>query len=567
MLSCRECGATFSVHPNDQNILDYFDAPPPTLCAPHSLRQRLAFRNERHLYKRTCDLCKKDILAMFSPRSYAKTYCRECWYSDNWDPLQYGRPHDPSRSFIDQLIDLIREVPFFNLFQIGESVNSDYCNITFNSKDSYLSFSNIRSEGSLYCKNVDDGLDCTDCFCVTKSELLYDCVSVRDSYKSAYLTRSEKCSGCYLGRDLTDCQNCFGCVNLKYKQWYWYNEPLTEDEYIKRLSDALMSRSSFDEHIKKFKVFEKSLPVENATIRASEDSTGNYIYNSRNIRNSFFITDGENNGDCFRAIWNSKDNYRTSYGGTFEKSYNSMTLPFTTSAIGCLGCEHSSFVSYCWYCQNTDSSFGCIGLRKKKFCILNTQYSETEYTILSEKIIGDMKERGEWGAFLAMEYSPWAYNESVGCEYFPLSKDECEGMGLRWEDEQFGSRGKETIIVDSIPESINSVQDSITKEIIACASCGMNYKILKKELERLRNFHLPVPHLCQDCRFTTRFERHFVPILYSRECMCVKLGHGHDAEGMPGRAGSTCVRKFETTYRPEGKDIVYCKPCYQECLQ
>ncbi len=557
--SCKECGAEFSVHPRDQEILGYFDAPAPTLCATHSLRQRLAFRNERHLYKRTCELCKKDILAMFSPGSYAKVYCRECWYSDNWDPAQYGRPYDSSRSFIEQAVDLFKSVPCFNLFQIGECVNSEYCNITYNSKDSYLSFSNVRSEGSLYCKNADDALDCTDCFCVTKSELLYDCVSVRDSYKSVYLTRSEKCSDCYLGRDLVDCQNCFGCVNLKHKQWYWFNESLSEEEYKKRLADALKSRSSFNEQIKKFEDFEKSLPVEYAVIRSSEDAIGNYIYNSRNIRNSFFISNGENNGDCFRAIWDSKDNYRTSYGGTFEKSYNSMTLPFTTSAIGCLGCEHSSFVSYCWYCQNTDSSLGCMALRKKKFCILNMQYSEDEYKVLSEKIIADMKQRGEWGEFIAMEHSPWAYNESVGFEYFPLSKEECAQRGLRWEDERSGSHGKETITPDTISESIDSIQDSITKEILACVSCGMNYKILKKELERLKNVHLPIPLHCQDCRFTKRFKRHFIPVLYHRSCMC--------SENHSFHAGSSCATEFETTYRPDEKDRVYCNPCYRECIQ
>lgn len=556
MPNCKECNTSFQVHTNDLEILSYFDAPEPTLCATHSLRQRLAFRNERHLYKRTCELCKKDMLAMFSPHSYAKVYCRECWYSDNWDPLQYGRPYDPSRSFIDQVIDLFHDVPFFNLFQIGECVNSEYCNIVYNSKDSYLSFSNVRSEGSLYCKNADDARDCTDCFCVTKSELLYDCVSVRDSYRSAYLTRSEQCSDCYLGRDLQDCQNCFGCVNLKHKQWYWYNESLTEDEYKKRFSDALKTRHSFQEHIKKFEDFEKLLPVECATIRSSEDATGNYITNCRNIRNSFFVINGENNGDCFRAIWDSKDNYRVSYGGSYEKSYNSMTLPFTVSSIGCLGCEHSSFVSYCWYCQNTDSSFGCMALRKKKFCILNTQYSEEEYKILSEKIITDMKQRGEWGEFVAMEHSPWAYNESVGFEYFPLSKDECGKMGLQWEDEQSGSRGKETITSNTIPESIDNVQDSITKEILACALCGMNYKILKKELERLKNFHLPIPLQCQDCRFAKRFERHFVPELFDRTCMC---SADHDFH-----TGTACDARFMTTYRPDGKDIVYCKPCYQE---
>ena len=180
-----------------------------------------------------------------------------------------------------------------------------------------------------------------------------------------------------------------------------------------------------------------------------------------------------------------------------------------------------------------------------------------------------MKQRGEWGEFIATKHSPWAYNESVGFEYFPLTKDECAKMGVRWEDEQSGSHGKETLASENIPESIDAVSDLLTKEVLACVSCGMNYKILKKELERLKNIHLPIPLHCQDCRFTKRFERHIVPVLYHRSCMCT--------ENHPFHAGSVCPTELETTYtppqstgagyRPEEKDIVYCKPCYQECVQ
>ncbi len=559
MPTCKECNLSFSVHADDQKILDYFHAPAPTLCPPHSLRQRLSFRNERHLFKRTCELCKKEMLAMYSPNSYPSVYCHECWYGDSWDPMNHGRVYDPTRSFIDQVSDLLQSVPHFNLFQIGENINSDYCNAIYNSKDSFLSFSNVRSEGSLYCKNTDDGLDCTDCFGVAKSELLYDCVSVNDSYKSAYLTRCEKCSECYLGRDLSDCQNCFGCVNLKHKQWYWYNEQLSEGEYKKRLARALESRRSFNEQCAAFNTFSESLPVEYATIRSSEDATGSYIYNSRNIRNSFFNSDSENNGDCFRTIWNAKDCYRVCNIGAGEGSYNSIALPFSSFAAACFLCEHCSFVSYCFFCQNTDSALGCVGLRKKKFCILNTQYSEEEYKALSALIRTDMKQRGEWGEFFPVSHSQHGYNNTLAYEYFPLSKEEVITRGWRWEDETVTARGKETLAADAVPESIDLADASITKQILACASCGMNYKILKKELERLKLFHLPLPLQCQDCRFTVRFERHIVPVLYHRTCMCRESHVFHE--------GSSCTADFQTTYRPDGKDSVYCKPCYQECVQ
>ena len=40
------------------------------------------------------------------------------------------------------------------------------------------------------------------------------------------------------------------------------------------------------------------------------------------------------------------------------------------------------------------------------------------------KIIEHMKKNNEWGRFFPMEYSPFAYNDSLASEYFPLSKEE-----------------------------------------------------------------------------------------------------------------------------------------------
>ncbi|MBI4239671.1 hypothetical protein HY620_01630 [Candidatus Uhrbacteria bacterium] len=558
MPQCKECNTQFTVHPNDKKILEYFDAPEPTLCATHSLQQRLSWRNERHLYKRTCELCGKDILAMYSKNSYAHVYCRDCWYSDNWDSMSYGRDYDPSQSFFEQFAELLGNTPLSNLFQIG-SVNSDYCNVIYNSKDSYLSFSNVRSEGSLYSKIIDDSRDCTDSYIIKNSELLFECVHVNDSYFCAYLTRCEKCSECYLSRDLQDCQNCFGCVNMHHKQYCWFNEQLTKDEYERRLALALKDRSSFEEQQKKFEIFSKDHPFEFATIRNCDDVTGDFLGNCKEIRRSFFTYDAENCGDCFRLIWNSKDNYRASFGGTAIGCYNCQPNPFSTSSMCVFGNEHCSFASYSFYCLNSDSIFGCVGLRKKKFCILNKQYDQLEYEELKTKIIEDMKKRGEYGEFMPNNYLPHGYNDGVGHEYFPLSRDEVLARGWPWEDEQGGSRGKETHSSKDIPASIDEVDEAIIKDIFACSDCGLNYRIIKQEFERLKKFHFAIPVKCPDCRFKKRFERSIVPVLYHRSCMCV--------ENHPAHQGAPCDTTLETTYAQERPEIVYCNACYREVLQ
>ena len=45
-----------------------------------------------------------------------------------------------------------------------------------------------------------------------------------------------------------------------------------------------------------------------------------------------------------------------------------------------------------------------------------------------------MKKRGEWGEFFPGMVSPFAYNETVASEYYPLFKTEAEKQGFRWFD-------------------------------------------------------------------------------------------------------------------------------------
>ncbi len=558
ILSCRECGATFSVHPNDQKILDYFDAPAPTLCATHSLQQRLAWRNERHLYKRTCELCKKDMLAMYSPRSYVTVYCRECWYGDGWDAMAYGRDYDPTRPFFDQWFDLMRVVPQFNVWHHGENANCEYTNYISNNRDCYLSFSIAGTEGSLYCKNTDWSRDCTDCLNVVKSELLYDCVSTGESYASVFLTRCFKCTNCYLGRDLSDCQNCFGSVNLKHKQWCWYNEQLTEDEYNSRLANALSNRESFENHKRRFEEFALGFPCECATIRNSEDVSGEGISNSKSIRSSFLIFDGcENIGESYRVAWQRKDVYRSCYCGLAgELNYEISTAPHSSTSMCSVICGDSSLVFYSASVFNSADLFGCVGLQKKQYCILNKQYTKEEYDSLKQRMIQDMKEQGVWGEFFPIALSPFGYNDSLAQEFFPQSDIQARARNWQWEEDQGGAKGAETMQPEAIPTMITDADESLTKQILRCIICAKNYRIVKKELARLKNVRLPVPLECGDCRLEKRMERFIVPILYQRTCMCTEHHLHHSSV--------SCANEFETTYRPEGKDIVYCKPCYQE---
>src|SRR3989344_1286764 len=100
--TCASCQRQFMLLPEDHAFLEYLDIPEPTFGPDCRLRRRLAFRNERSLYKRICDLCHREIISMYTPTKDFTVYCPECFHSDSWDPLAYGRDYDFSQPFFLQ---------------------------------------------------------------------------------------------------------------------------------------------------------------------------------------------------------------------------------------------------------------------------------------------------------------------------------------------------------------------------------------------------------------------------------------------------------------------------------
>ena len=79
---------------------------------------------------------------------------------------------------------------------------------------------------------------------------------------------------------------------------------------------------------------------------------------------------------------------------------------------------------YSHLCADCEFCFGCIGLKHKKYCILNKQYSEDEYFQNVSMILDEMVARGEWGEFFPVKYSPYGYNRSGATLYEKLTKNQ-----------------------------------------------------------------------------------------------------------------------------------------------
>jgi hypothetical protein len=198
------------------------------------------------------------------------------------------------------------------------------------------------------------------------------------------------------------------------------------------------------------------------------------------------------------------------------------------------------------YCFNANNCFGCIGLRKKNYCILNKEYSKEEYERIVEKIKNEMKERKEYGQFFPKNLSCFGYNETPANEEFLLTKEEARTNGFSWEDTERGTYGKETRRIIDMPESFKDINFDVIEEIFICESCSKNYKIIQNEYLFYKKLDIPLPRLCPDCRHYKRIEARGPNKLWHRSCM---------KEG--------CTNEFETSYSPDRPEIIYCEKCYQ----
>jgi hypothetical protein len=311
----------------------------------------------------------------------------------------------------------------------------------------------------------------------------------------------------------------------------------------------------------------------------NENVTGNYIYESKDCFDSYEIRGCRDCKYC-NLIRDSKDcmDYFT-WGAKAERIYDSQSCGVNLNNLRfCCNCwDGVHDLTYCFECVLTSTHcFGCTGLQKAEYCILNKQYTKAEYEELVPRIIEHMKTTpyqspgdsgtgqagngaamnpntvsGSWGEFFPVQISPYSYNETAAQEYFPLVKEEVQTKGWSWKDDLPFTKGKETIALDSIPDRVEDVPDSITNEILACAKsdtfCGRNYRITKQELLFYRSFRIPIPRECPDCRHCSRMMLRNPRHLWDRVCQ-------------------KCGVEIKTSYKPERPEIVYCEHCYLDTV-
>src|SRR5665213_194515 len=101
---CQNCKQNFLIEQEDFDFYNKIKVPPPTFCPDCRLQRRMLFRNERTLYKRennAPDHAGEQIFSIHRPDAPVTVYDDRTWWSDKWDPIDYGKEYDFSRPFFE----------------------------------------------------------------------------------------------------------------------------------------------------------------------------------------------------------------------------------------------------------------------------------------------------------------------------------------------------------------------------------------------------------------------------------------------------------------------------------
>jgi hypothetical protein len=541
---CEHCKQNFTISEEELVLYKKVDIELPTLCFFCRIKLHLSFWMFGKFRKAKSDLSGEDLITVLPEKTRYPIYTLTEWHSDKWNALDYGMNYNPSLPFFKQLQDLQEKVP--HPHQNGtKNTRCDWCDDVWNSKDCYLSRSMEECEDLFYSyRNVRviNSIDATICF---DCEKCYDVSECHHSYRLFYSQHSRDCIDSYFLYDCRNCLNCFMCWNLRSKSYCLENIQYTKEEYEEKLKSfhlgSYKSIQSFRKHFAEI-IQKEAVHRQNFNLKVY-NSDGDYLLDCKNCHNCNTISDSE---DCYNTIRASKLKSAIDASGCW---FSEMLGNCNSCVIGAYALKYSNWSSsryseYLDICIECEYCFGCVGLRKKKYCILNKQYTKEEYEILKDKIISDMKKRREHGQFMPYSMSAGPFNFSTSFLYFPeTKKEDILKLGGYWEDiSESHLKGMPT---SQLPDDIKDVPDTIITQALICPETGWRFNVAEDELIFYKANNIPLPRYHFDVR--TKKQLKDLTVLQSYPYTCFY-----------------CRNKIEAYYLPEWNyQKIACEECYR----
>ncbi len=487
----RTCALTGEAWTMDQTEIDWykkFNVPPSHMSPLSRLKLVDGYFVVFDMWYNKHAESGKPVVSIVHPATGIRVLPDTEWFSKDF--IDRGQSLDLLKPFFDQLHQLVISVPVAATYNYQVPENS-IAFISLGDQDSYFVLA-CRSKRTLYAMNgydVEDSAELTlvnnvrESYNVCHSDRVYKCRFVREAYD------------CIEGTFLFDCRNCefcFGATNQRNKKYLFFNEQLTREDWEHRV--AAIDLTSFavrEEYEKRFRdLVSNAVWPENFNI-GDENSTGDYIYESTNCKDGYFITRGCKDLDACSYAFNSPSNncyLSTAIFGSSDCYYgigagNSSQCRFALSILNqCFDTE------YCNSCYNCEHCFGCVGLRHKKFCILNKQYTEEEYWKVLDELKRTMLDRGEYGEMPPLKLSTQHWKGSGAALVYGATKDECAKLGaLDFEAAADGAEGPEIDpallrSLDTLPDRVEAAEDLVGKPYWD-AAFGRRFTYLKPELD------------------------------------------------------------------------------------
>src|SRR3989339_145511 len=420
-----------------------------------------------------------------------------------------------TKDFSSESADYNTAEPFFGQFRkLQEKIPLKAANNVIEPEHSMA----LGSKGDIDSYFVADGAKNRECFFTLFSAMsersaeIHNVLQATDSFHindafnvfhSQYASDLRGLSHSAFAFVASDCSDCFGVANRKHKRHLFFNEPLTEEDYKKRRSAIDLGRRSVVETWKKkFHTFlsEDVVWPQNMNWN-TEGCEGEYLVGARAAR------------FCFACVEKPTNLYYVAF--TAKEARDSSFLIGASDALDCYQCAFVEQCSrccfsysllrcqnmeYCFECHGCENCFGCVGLQRKKFHIFNKPYEEGIYDQKVDEIKSAMLDRGEYGEFFPLSFSPVYFLQSVSAMYWLSGDVEAKQLGAALYDpssaDAIGEGRVDSSMARSaaeIPDSIDEIGDEWCGVPIRDDTLGRYFTFLKPEIALYKRLRVAPP--------------------------------------------------------------------------
>lgn len=509
--ACQLTGRSFPISEREKSLWDHFGIALPVVAPEERLRRMYAFLGGPQLYVRECDALKRRIPSAYTDHAPFPVFETEYWTSRAWNPFSFGQQFQFKRLFMEQFLELWRNVPRPAAVLTGappetianDSNNLDGCFSVFQSESCRECFYGVRL------------VDCVECLDG------YELSGCRECYEGVFLQRctrlrfSECCKNCedsWLLSNCVDCKYCFGCTHLRGARYCIFNEQVTREEYLSTVSGfGVDARPLLELARNRFRELLLREPTPHIYADQPRANSGNYLRNTQLCIDSFFCSDATDLVNC-AAGSQSRMVLDSVLFRRLESSVQAVGCSDGLNLLCCVSCTNGvERLAYCSHCSDSRDLFGCIGLTKAQYCIFNTQFTPDEYTALRARIEQHMRGRGVWGSFFPPGFSGFPYNRSFAGDLMPLTKIPAKMMNFPWDDSDEHLTRPSALVgagLDSIeshfhelPERAGDVTEQQIEQLtFLCSVTGQPYHISSWELRFAKRHGVPLP----ECAFAHR---------------------------------------------------------------